>query len=154
MAAEHGLGIVDGPGFASRSPIRRLRAAALADEHPAVAATDAAVVEALVTPRLPEATWRFWHDASAVAALVDKGAASAAILCSPVSVATDARRRGRPACACRRRRRSSHRSHAPGWCSASSTEWSDWFSSTVQVGAERSSFERSPGPLRSAAATS
>ena len=66
---------------------RRSRASALADEHPAVAATDAAVVEALVVPRLPEATWRYRHDAQAVAALVDKGAASAAILCSPVSVA-------------------------------------------------------------------
>ena len=27
-------------------------------------------------PRLPEATWRYWHDTGAVAALVDKGAAS------------------------------------------------------------------------------
>ena len=33
------------------------------------------------------ATWRYWHDAGVVAAQVDKGAASAAILCSPVSVA-------------------------------------------------------------------
>jgi len=64
-----------------------VRARALADEHPVVAATDAAVVEALVMPRLPEATWRYWHDANAVAAQVDKGTATAAILCSPVSVA-------------------------------------------------------------------
>ncbi len=62
------------------------RAAALAEEDPAVASTDAAVVEAMVKPRLPEATWRYWHDAAGVAAQVDKGAASAAILCSPVSV--------------------------------------------------------------------
>ena len=64
-----------------------MRAAARAGEHPAVAATDAAVVEALVVPRLPDATWHYRHDAHAVAALVDKGAASAAILCSPVTVA-------------------------------------------------------------------
>ena len=36
---------------------------------------------------LPGATWRYWHDAAAVAAQVAKGAATAAILCSPVSVA-------------------------------------------------------------------
>ena len=41
----------------------------------------------MVKPRLPEAAWRYWHDAEAVAAQVDKGAATAAILCSPVSVA-------------------------------------------------------------------
>jgi uncharacterized protein (DUF1015 family) len=86
MVAEHGLGLIDGRGFAIAVAHPEARAAALADEHPAVAATDAAVVEALVIPRLPEATWRFWHDAEAVAALVDKGAATAAILCSPVSV--------------------------------------------------------------------
>jgi uncharacterized protein (DUF1015 family) len=45
------------------------------------------VVEALVMPRIPEATWRYWHDAQAVAAQVEKGEAGAAILCSPVSVA-------------------------------------------------------------------
>ena len=37
-------------------------------------------------PRLPGATWQYRHDAAAVAALVDKGVARAAILCSPVSV--------------------------------------------------------------------
>src|SRR5207237_424618 len=78
---------VDRRGFAIAIARPELRASALAGEHPAVAATDAAVVEALVSPRLPEAAWRYWHDADAVAALVDKGAATAAILCSPVSVA-------------------------------------------------------------------
>jgi uncharacterized protein (DUF1015 family) len=87
MAAEHGIGIVDAAGLALAVPDPEMRARALADEDPAVAATDAAVVEALVAPRLPEATWRYWHDAAAVAAQVDKGAANAAILCSPVSVA-------------------------------------------------------------------
>ncbi len=87
MAEEHALGIVAGPTLYLAIPDPEARAAALAGEHPAVAATDAAVVEAMVTPLLPGATWRFWHDAAAVAALVDKGAAGAAILCSPVSVA-------------------------------------------------------------------
>jgi len=87
MTDEHGLGIVDQRGLAIACPRPDVRARALADEHPAVAATDAAVVEALVAPRLADATWRYWHDAAVVAAQVDKGAASAAILCSPVSVA-------------------------------------------------------------------
>ena len=87
MLAAGGLGLVDSQGIAVAVARPEIRAAALAGEHAAVAATDAAVVESLVGPRLPEATWRFWHDAGAVAALVDKGAASAAILCSPVSVA-------------------------------------------------------------------
>ena len=45
------------------------------------------MIEALVVPRLADATWQYRHDAQGVAALVDKGAATAAILCSPVSVA-------------------------------------------------------------------
>jgi uncharacterized protein (DUF1015 family) len=87
MAAVGGLGIVDAAGLALARPRPEQRAAALAGEHPAVAATDAAVVEALVVPRLPDVTWHYRHDARGVAALVDKGAAGAAILCSPVTVA-------------------------------------------------------------------
>jgi uncharacterized protein (DUF1015 family) len=88
MRHEHGLGIVDGRGLALAIPRPEIRAAALADEHPAVAATDAALIEALVVPRLPDAAWQYRHDAGDVAALVDKGASTAAILCSPVSVAS------------------------------------------------------------------
>jgi len=87
MAAEHGIGIVYETGLYLAVPRPDIRARALAGEHPAVAATDAAVVEALVMPRVPSATWRYWHDAQAVADQVRKGTASAAILCSPVSVA-------------------------------------------------------------------
>jgi uncharacterized protein (DUF1015 family) len=86
MRAEHGIGVVDGRGLALAVPRADARAAGLADEHAAVAATDAAVIEALVVPRLPGATWHYRDDARGVAALVDKGSASAAILCSPVSV--------------------------------------------------------------------
>ena len=87
MHAEHGLGLVDDRGLALAVPHADARAAALAGEHPAVAATDTAVIEALVVPRLPDATWQYRHDAHGVAALVDKRVATAAILCSPVSVA-------------------------------------------------------------------
>ena len=48
------------------------RTAALAGENATVASTDAAVVEALVKPRLPEATWRYWHDAAGVYTLCGK----------------------------------------------------------------------------------
>ena len=86
MRSRGGLGLVDGQGLALAVPRADVRAAALAGEHAAVAETDAAVVDAVVVPRLPDATWHYRHDAAAVAALVDKGVASAAILCSPVSV--------------------------------------------------------------------
>jgi uncharacterized protein (DUF1015 family) len=87
MQAEHALGIVDGHGLALAMPRPEIRTAALADEHPDVAGTDAAVIEAMVVPRLPEASWQYRAHAADVAALVEKGTATAAILCSPVSVA-------------------------------------------------------------------
>jgi uncharacterized protein (DUF1015 family) len=87
MGAEHGLGLVDSRGLALALPRPAVRDQALASEHPAVAATDTAVIEAMVVPRLPDASWEYRHDARGVAALVDKSSASAAILCSPVSVA-------------------------------------------------------------------
>jgi uncharacterized protein (DUF1015 family) len=87
MREQHGLGIVDGRGLALAVPRPDVRAAALAGEHPDVAATDAAVIEAMVVPRLAEATWQYRAHAADVAALVEKGVVTAAILCSPVSVA-------------------------------------------------------------------
>jgi uncharacterized protein (DUF1015 family) len=87
MTAESGIGLVDVHGLAVVVAKPDIRAAALAGEHPAVAATDAAVIEALVVPRLPEAQWHYRHDAHEVSSLVEKGAASAAVLCRPVSVA-------------------------------------------------------------------
>jgi uncharacterized protein (DUF1015 family) len=74
MRDEHGIGLVDPTGLALAIPR-------------GVHATGAAVVEELVVPRLADASWQYRHDAQAVAALVDKRVASAAILCSPVSVA-------------------------------------------------------------------
>ncbi len=96
MHAQHGLGVVDDRGLALAVPHAEVRATALAGEHPAVADTDTAVVEAVVVPRLADATWQYRHDAQAVAALVDKRVVSAAILCRPVSVAQHTRRGDRP----------------------------------------------------------
>jgi uncharacterized protein (DUF1015 family) len=87
MARDGGIGVVVADRLWVAVPDPAQRAQALAGENPAVAATDAAVVEEMVKPLLPEATWRYWHDAGGVAAQVDKGTATAAILCSPVSVA-------------------------------------------------------------------
>jgi uncharacterized protein (DUF1015 family) len=87
MHDTHALGMIDSVGLALAIPHDDARAAVHAGEHPAVATTDAALVEALVAPRLPGAVWHYRHDAHAIGALVDKGAATAAILCNPVSVA-------------------------------------------------------------------
>ena len=87
MRTRGALGLVDDRGLALAVPDAGARAGALASQHPAVAATDAALVEALVVPRLEDARWQYRHDAAQVAALVDKGAASAAVLCNPVPVA-------------------------------------------------------------------
>jgi uncharacterized protein (DUF1015 family) len=75
MRRERALGLADARGLALAVPRHR------------TTDVDAGVVEDEIVPRLPEATWQYRHDAQAVAALVDKGSASAAILCSPVSVA-------------------------------------------------------------------
>jgi uncharacterized protein (DUF1015 family) len=75
MREQRALGVVDTNGLALAIP---------RDRHDDV---DAAVVEEQIVPLLPDATWHYRHDAHAIAALVDKGVVSAAILCSPVSVA-------------------------------------------------------------------
>jgi uncharacterized protein (DUF1015 family) len=75
MREQHALGLIQTNGLALAIPRNR------AD------AVDAAVVEEQIVPLLPDATWQYRHDAHAIAALVDKGVVSAAILCSPVSVA-------------------------------------------------------------------
>jgi hypothetical protein len=54
---------------------------------PEVAGVDSAVLETLVVPRLAGAEWSYRHDAAATAAMVDKGAADAAFLLRPVTVA-------------------------------------------------------------------
>jgi uncharacterized protein (DUF1015 family) len=87
MDTERAIGMVDNLGVAVARARADAREQALSSEHPAVAATDAAVIDALVVPRVPEAQWQYRHDAHEVSSLVEKGAASAALLCRPVSVA-------------------------------------------------------------------
>jgi uncharacterized protein (DUF1015 family) len=87
MRATGGLGIIDDQGLAVATPVAEAVAPMLAAEPEAVRDTDAALVESVVVPRLAGAEWHYRHDAAAVAALVDKGTASAAFLCNPVSVA-------------------------------------------------------------------
>lgn len=74
MRRHGGLGLIDADGLALAVPRNR------------PAGPDSAVVEELVVPRIPEASWHYWHDAVTTASLVDKGEATHAILCSPVSV--------------------------------------------------------------------
>ncbi|MFM7225265.1 MAG: DUF1015 family protein [Actinomycetota bacterium] len=74
MRERGALGLVDDRGLALAVP--RLR-----PNGP-----DSAVVEELIVPRLPEADWHYWHDAMTTASFVEKGQATHAVLCSPVSV--------------------------------------------------------------------
>jgi uncharacterized protein (DUF1015 family) len=69
------LGLVDRSGLALLYPTRE------------VADVDSARFDALVRPALPDTTVTFRSDAGAVAALVEKGAADAAVLLRPVTVA-------------------------------------------------------------------
>jgi uncharacterized protein (DUF1015 family) len=87
MVERGALGLVDRAGVALARPRPEVVDPALLDEPEPVRATDAAVVERVVVPRLAGALWAYRHDAVAAAALVDKGVASAALLCRPVSVA-------------------------------------------------------------------
>jgi uncharacterized protein (DUF1015 family) len=87
MAEHHALALVDRMGVALASPRAEVAARALADEPEVVRSTDAAIVEHVAVPRIPQAQVTYRHDAVACAALVDKGVASAALLCRPVSVA-------------------------------------------------------------------
>jgi uncharacterized protein (DUF1015 family) len=89
MEAERALGVVDGAGLALAVPRPDVLDAALADVDEPVRHVDSAIFEALVVPALaplgaPEIVYR--HDASEVAALVDKGAADAAVLLRPAGV--------------------------------------------------------------------
>ena len=84
MRDQGGMGLVDGDGLALlvvASP-----SSAGTDDDPA-ARTDAARFETVALPLLAGASIEYRHDALAVAALVAKGIADAAVLLRPVSVA-------------------------------------------------------------------
>ena len=131
MLAEHGLGLVDRAGlflYVWRSRRNRRRAGPRARRRAPPRCCRRP------TPRpwsrrswrpagSREATWRHWHDAAAVAALVDKGeeeAGDPAAARSGRSFLRSRALRPRDRRACRRRRRSSRPSPARAWCSAAS----------------------------------
>jgi hypothetical protein len=81
MRDEGALGLVDRSGLALLRPV-----AGVAGEPEVLRDVDSTRFDAQVRPALPKATVTFRSDASAVAALVEKGAADAAVLLRPVSV--------------------------------------------------------------------
>jgi uncharacterized protein (DUF1015 family) len=60
----------------------------LADEPDMLRAVDAAIVERVVAPRWPDATWTFRHDADEIVAQVHNGAYDAGLVLRPPTVAT------------------------------------------------------------------
>jgi len=82
MRDERALGLVDRSGLALLRPV-----AGVADEPEVLRDVDSTRFDAQVRPALSEGTVTFRSNASAVAALVEKGAADAAVLLRPVSVA-------------------------------------------------------------------
>ena len=87
MHDERALGLVDGDGLALAVPERARVDEALASLPDPVRGVDAAVFEHLVVPALAGAQVAYRHDAREVAALVEKGAADAAVLLRPADVA-------------------------------------------------------------------
>lgn len=83
-----GLGLVDAGGLARLVPRAGALTPALVAVDAPVRAVDATLFEAGVVPHLPAtAEVGYRNDAAVVAALVEKGAADAAVLLRPVSVA-------------------------------------------------------------------
>ncbi len=88
MHAEGGIGLAFADALYLLVPRAEVCEPALAASEPeAVRDTDAALVEAVVVPRLPDAQWRYRHSLYDVAALAAKGEASFGLLLKPVSVA-------------------------------------------------------------------
>ncbi|MCZ7526044.1 MAG: DUF1015 domain-containing protein [Acidimicrobiia bacterium] len=82
-----GLGLADGGGLALLRPRPDSLERALADVADALRVVDATAFERLVLPALPRVEVTYRNDAATVAALVTKGAADAAVLLRPVTVA-------------------------------------------------------------------
>ena len=89
MAAHDGIGVATEHELFVAVPRPSVCRPALVAAEPAeVRGTDAALVEAVIVPRLTGAVWRYRHDLREVAALVEKREASLAFLLRPVSVET------------------------------------------------------------------
>ena len=87
MVDEHALGLVDHDGLALLVPDENGLAGGLTELAEPVRHTDAARFDAGVVPVVPATTEiGYRNDANTVAALVDKGAADAAVLLRPVTV--------------------------------------------------------------------
>ena len=80
------LGIVDRDGIGLLHPRLEAIAPLLRDEPDAVHGVDAACFDAAIRPLIGDAVIDYRNDAATVAALVEKGAADAAVLLRPVSV--------------------------------------------------------------------
>ncbi len=88
MHDEAGIGLVVHDRLALARPRPEAASAALAEEPSPVAGTDAALVEHLALPALAPESVTYRDDAVAVAALVAKGSADAAVLLRAPTVAT------------------------------------------------------------------
>jgi uncharacterized protein (DUF1015 family) len=86
MEHEAGLGLVDRTGLALLRPRDDALAPRLATLPPTVREVDSARFDVGVLPALPEAEVSYRNDTAAVAALVEKGVADAAVLLRPVTV--------------------------------------------------------------------
>lgn len=82
------FGLVDAGGCALARPNAQTRDAVARSWSPPVDATDAALVETAIAPRVGDAIWEYRHDEEAVATAVRTGKADAALLLRPVDVAT------------------------------------------------------------------
>ena len=87
MREQGALGLVDGAGLALLVPRPEVLEPRLAGFEAPVRHVGATLFESGVRPSVPGAVVGYRSDATAVAALVDKGAAEAAVLLQPVSVA-------------------------------------------------------------------
>jgi uncharacterized protein (DUF1015 family) len=87
MRVEGGIGVVDGTGLALLVPRPEAVSPALRGYDPAVRGVDATVFDAVVRPIIGGADVGYLNGAAAVAALVEAGAADAAVLLRPVTVA-------------------------------------------------------------------
>jgi hypothetical protein len=86
MREDGALGLVDRSGLVLLRPVREAPGAHLADVPDALREVDSTRFDADVRPLIPDATVTFRSDAGAVAAMVEKGAADAAVLLRPVTV--------------------------------------------------------------------
>jgi uncharacterized protein (DUF1015 family) len=86
MREDGGLGLVDRAGLALLLPLQDAQDAHLAGVPEPLREVDSTRFDAEVRPVLTGATVTFRSDAAAVAALVEKGAADAAVLLRPVTV--------------------------------------------------------------------